>query len=223
MEDFFIIKNIIIQGLKSGYIKNLSAADISSLDMYDGKWRLSNGTDLGSTWDIILSKDFSKHMWGSEGDNKIQQMVIMSSQDRLNFLKEFVVENKVHEIAEAEAKSTEIYEAPVNGLMTAVRESMSRLKEYSIDLYKESCQDTYDKLVGIVYKNSITELRANDFIILNAMDRVMAAKLSAYLNENGKSSFTICPECSVDDFTHVQGCSIDIKTGDWLIGQNEGC
>lgn len=29
-----------------------------------------------------------------------------------------------------------------------------------------------------------------------------------WLNLNGFANLTICPECHVDDFTHVEGCSI---------------
>jgi hypothetical protein len=28
------------------------------------------------------------------------------------------------------------------------------------------------------------------------------------LNSNGAANFTVCPECHIDDFTHVEGCTI---------------
>lgn len=32
--------------------------------------------------------------------------------------------------------------------------------------------------------------------------------LGAILNRNGKCAWTVCPECQVDDFVHVEGCKI---------------
>jgi hypothetical protein len=29
-----------------------------------------------------------------------------------------------------------------------------------------------------------------------------------WLNQNGFCNLTVCPECRVDDFTHVEGCKI---------------
>ncbi len=222
MEDYFILKNILIQGLKAGYKKRETGGDIFDIDMHNGNWKLSNGINLGSSWDIILSKDFANALWRENATTILQKMVIMDSQERLDFLKQFVDEDKVKEIIEA-VESGDIYEAPADALMTTVRESLGRLKEYSIGLYKDSCQDTYNNLKDVVSKTSVTQLNSKDFIILNAMDRVMATGLSKHLSENGKSSFTICPECSCDNFTHTHGCSIDIKSGDWLIDQNDGC
>jgi len=222
MEDYFIIKNILIQALKAGYKKRETDGEISSLDMHNGSWRLSSGVELGSSWDIILSKDFANIFWKNDASENLQKMVIMDSQERVDFLRAFVDEDKVKEVIEA-IESGDLYEAPGDALMMSIRESLNRLKEYSIGLYKDSCQDTYDKLKNIVSKTSVTQLSEKDFIILNAMDRVMASGLSKYLSENGKSSFTICPECGCDDFTHTHGCSIEIKRSDWLINQNDGC
>lgn len=222
MEDYFILKNILLQGLKAGYRKKETGGDINELDMHNGSWRLSGGIDLGSSWDIILSKDFANIFWRDEASTNLQQLVIMDSQDRIDFLRGFVDEGKVKDVVEA-VESGDIYEAPGDALMMSVRESLNRLKEYSIGLYKDSCQNTYDNLKNIVSKTSVTQLSGKDFVILNAMDRVMASGLSKHLNENVKSSFTICPECGCDDFTHTHGCSIEIKSGDWLIEQNDGC
>ncbi len=222
MEEFFILKNIITQGLKSGYMKKQTLGEIGGLGMHDGKWILSSGVEIGSTWDVILSRDFAQSMWGESGLEKLTKMVVMTSQERVEFLKEFVSEDRVVDVENSD-KDGDLYEAPADALTMAVRDSLSRLKEYSFGLYKESCQNTYNNLKGVVTKNSVTELLEKDFIIMNAMDRAMAGGLSKYLNENSKSSFTICPECSVDDFIHRSGCSIDIKTTDWLINQNDGC
>lgn len=222
MEDFFVIKNIIAQGLKSGYMNKQTLGEIGGLGMHDGKWILSNGVEIGSTWDVILSKDFAQILWGDSGLENLTKMVVMNSQERVEFLKEFVDKDKVLDVEKSDEEG-DLYEAPADSLTMAVRDSLSRLKEYSIGLYKESCQNTYNNLKDVVSKNSVTELLERDFIVMNAMDRAMAGGLSKYLNENSKSSFTICPECSVDDFTHMDGCSIEIKTTDWLISKNDGC
>ncbi len=33
-------------------------------------------------------------------------------------------------------------------------------------------------------------------------------ELHEVLNESGLCNFTVCPECMIDDFIHVEGCSI---------------
>ena len=39
------------------------------------------------------------------------------------------------------------------------------------------------------------------------MDIISHYKVSQYLNQNGYCSLTVCPECHIDDFIHVEGCS----------------
>ncbi|MEK6828872.1 MAG: hypothetical protein AABY15_02015 [Nanoarchaeota archaeon] len=197
-------------------MKNSVGKDLN-VNMHGGRWKTPSGFDLGSTWDIILSKNFAVCVWGDKAEENLQKMVIMNSSDRIDFLKEFVKEEKVEQMQE------EVQEAPADALTTTIRESLARIKEYSIGLYHDSCKDTHDKLKDVVAKKSVTELSEKDFIVLNAMDRVMIGNLSKYLNENGKASFTLCPECGIDDFTHTSMCSINIKTDDWLIDRNEGC
>jgi len=219
MEDYFTLKNIIIQGLKLGYKEKEVKGNISGLDMHNGNWRLSSGVELGSSWDIILSLDFASALWGVEGVLKLQDMVIMNSQDRLNYLKDYINKDAIEGVEDLVVE----YETPSDGLMTVIRESLIRIKGYSSGLYKDSCQDTYDNLKNIVSKESVTQLNAKDFIILNATHQVMNDALVQYLIDNGRESFAICPECGCRGFNHTQGCSIEIKTRDWLMGQNEGC
>ena len=33
-------------------------------------------------------------------------------------------------------------------------------------------------------------------------------RVNRWLNENGFANLTCCPECHVDDFTHVEGCML---------------
>lgn len=37
---------------------------------------------------------------------------------------------------------------------------------------------------------------------------VIDPQLHRILNDNGGANITCCPECSVDDFVHVEGCSV---------------
>lgn len=217
MEEFFLLKNIILQGLRSGYM-NKSVGKTEDVDMYSGRWRTTKGVDLGSTWDIILSKDFANCLWKEKADEILQKLVIMNSPERIDLIKGFVIEESIQEV---EVESVE--ETPADGLTMAIRESLVRLKEYSLGLYKDSCNDTYEKLSGVVSKNSVTELKERDFVVLNAMNRVMTGNLINYLSQNGKKSFAMCPECGGVEFAHEPTCSINVKTDDWLLDRNEGC
>ena len=59
-----------------------------------------------------------------------------------------------------------------------------------------------------------------DYTFLEWLDVSFDGKLAAILNRSGAASLTVCPECRVDDFTHVEGCSlsnIDIPAEiEWL-------
>lgn len=41
---------------------------------------------------------------------------------------------------------------------------------------------------------------------LQLIDIITCFEVSKYLNANGYSSLTVCPECHIDDFTHIKGC-----------------
>lgn len=47
---------------------------------------------------------------------------------------------------------------------------------------------------------------------LYLLDLLNDGQIAKYLNNNGFASKTVCPECCVDDFTHVEGCS----HGQWI-------
>ena len=46
-----------------------------------------------------------------------------------------------------------------------------------------------------------------DYIKLGYL-AVLEPQLARILNENGGANITCCPECRVDDFVHVEGCSV---------------
>lgn len=46
---------------------------------------------------------------------------------------------------------------------------------------------------------SYDELYVNDY--------VYNGRVASYLNEKGQCHITVCPECHIDDFTHVENCS----------------
>lgn len=39
------------------------------------------------------------------------------------------------------------------------------------------------------------------------LDLLNDGEIATYLNHNGFANKTVCPNCMVDDFTHVEGCS----------------
>jgi hypothetical protein len=42
---------------------------------------------------------------------------------------------------------------------------------------------------------------------LYLLDALADGLITRYLNENGYANKTVCPECGVDDFCHVEGCT----------------
>lgn len=53
------------------------------------------------------------------------------------------------------------------------------------------------------------ELSQLPYTQLYLLDLINDGQIATYLNQNGFSHKTVCPECRIDDFTHVQGCSHD--------------
>ena len=53
----------------------------------------------------------------------------------------------------------------------------------------------------------INNLPNRSYAELNLLDVLCEGQIAAYLNENGFANKTVCPECAVDDFYHVEGCS----------------
>lgn len=52
---------------------------------------------------------------------------------------------------------------------------------------------------------------SEDYRFLERIDLDNDGRLAMLLNALGAASLTVCPECRVDDFTHVEGCK---TTGD---------
>lgn len=217
-EEFNIISNIINRGIRNGY---MGLDSNNEADMNNGRWLTLSGYDLGSTWDIILSPTFAEILWGENFKNNLQKMVVMNSKDRIEYLKDFVKEFTI--IEEPDEKSDEDEEVIQPGLMGVIQISVQDIKEHSKELYSETCESMYLKLNPIVESKSVTELSELDFIKLNSSDQIMKKNLSKYLNDIGKGSFTMCPECGYDNFTHSEPCSITSKSNDFLISGNDGC
>jgi hypothetical protein len=52
-------------------------------------------------------------------------------------------------------------------------------------------------------------LSEQDFATLNAADILSEGRVASVLNANGLCAWTVCPECHVDDFIHVEDCELD--------------
>lgn len=50
-------------------------------------------------------------------------------------------------------------------------------------------------------------LEAMSYDELFVADYVSNGVVAQKLNDSGQCSKTVCPECFIDDFTHVEGCS----------------
>lgn len=216
MEEYSTIKKVIIKGLRNGYMSFESS--LSNLDMVNGIWTIPDEKEIGSTWDIILSSDFAKAFWEEGHQEHLMKMVVMNSEERIQYLNQFIDDDIIIEEPEEEVE-----EKIENGLMGIIQVSLQRIKEYSHDLYKESCEDTFQNLKPIIEKNSVTELKELDFLVMNSSNRVMSNALYNYLRDIGKESFTLCPECGQTGYNHETGCSINRRSDDYLIGLNDGC
>lgn len=47
-----------------------------------------------------------------------------------------------------------------------------------------------------------------DYKVLQQADIILNGKVAKVLNENGHASWTVCQNCGVDDFTHVENCPL---------------
>ena len=57
---------------------------------------------------------------------------------------------------------------------------------------------------AVITKEELTQLGYSQLFLLDLLND---GEVATYLNNNGFASKTVCPECHVDDFTHVEGCS----------------
>lgn len=51
-------------------------------------------------------------------------------------------------------------------------------------------------------------LNPADYAALQHLDLRLDGAIAKLLNRNGCANWTVCPHCSVDDFTHVEGCDL---------------
>jgi hypothetical protein len=218
MEDFFVLKNIITQGFRGGFMSIKSAKVIKEMNMVNGRWLLADGADLGSSWDIILNPEFAEILWKDDYKTHLREMVLMSHIDRVNYLHQFVKEDE----APVGTKSDFIIDYP-DGLMDTIKESLLNINEYSEGLYVETCNSTYGNLLDISKKTSVTSLSERDFLMMNAMDNIMGGGLSQYFTRSSKPSFSTCPECGKKDFQHEEDCTMKRKSDNFLLSQNDGC
>lgn len=56
-------------------------------------------------------------------------------------------------------------------------------------------------------EDEISNLPNLPYAQLNILDVLCEGEIAAYLNSEGFAHKTVCPECRVDDFCHVEGCS----------------
>ena len=76
----------------------------------------------------------------------------------------------------------------------------------------DSPEDAYKYILELEAENRDLKmsdvLTREDYQILDAADNESDGEVARILNENGCANLTVCPECFVDDFTHVEGCSL---------------
>ena len=51
-------------------------------------------------------------------------------------------------------------------------------------------------------------LTEEEYLVVQECNEYSGDRLSKILNENGAASMTVCPNCRIDDFTHVEGCKL---------------
>lgn len=81
-----------------------------------------------------------------------------------------------------------------------------------IDAALASMRETMDALqarlegVPVLDEASRAALDALSYDELESVDMWTKLSLAPVLNANGLAHRTVCPECHVDDFVHVEGC-----------------
>lgn len=63
---------------------------------------------------------------------------------------------------------------------------------------------------AVIKKEELIKLPYSQLFLLDLLNDGEVAK---YLNHNGFASKTVCPDCHVDDFVHVEGC----ENNKWLV------
>jgi len=215
---YYILHTIIAQGLIKGY-KGFESDGEFEVELSGGRWILPDGKELGSSWDVILNPEFSDLLWGVESKKVLQDIVLLTEDERVEYLSTFVSFEDDNEPPEQETEDYLVKDA----LMVTIIKSQEQTKSVSMQLFRYNCEGIHNSLKNIVHKSSVTELTMEDFIELNVQEKNMDSKLSGYLSENGKASFTVCPECGANDFVHVEGCSIYQRVEDDFIDEDDAC
>lgn len=57
---------------------------------------------------------------------------------------------------------------------------------------------------AMLNKEDLPKMQYSQLFLLDLLND---GAIGHYLNHNGFPSKTVCPECHVDDFIHVEGCS----------------
>lgn len=83
--------------------------------------------------------------------------------------------------------------------------------------WAEFCKECYDPVPWEGLRSSNQRfcpqtISEADYLELQRMDIATEGSLGDILNRNGHASWTGCPRCSIDDFTHVAGCQL-LPTG----------
>jgi hypothetical protein len=225
MEDdirkYWILQTMIAQGLNMGYNGFESNEEVEvEVELSKGDWILSDGTNLGSSWDIILNPEFSKLVWGEEYKTVLQDMVLLTEDERVEYLSGYVNFEDDNDSPKQDEEDNLVKDA----LMITIMKSQEMTKSASMQMFRYNCENIYKALKPLVKKTSATELVLEDFVELNVQSQEMEGLLSSYLNDNGKASFTVCPECGVDDFTHSENCSIYQRVEDrFLDNEDNAC
>ena len=51
-------------------------------------------------------------------------------------------------------------------------------------------------------------LSPKEYVELAYWSEVSGEKIREILNDHGGCRMTVCPECKVDDFVHIEGCTV---------------
>jgi hypothetical protein len=221
MEDSYVINKTILEAIKKGYKSEHSSSEDFFIDVNNGKWIMSDGYVLGSTWDVILSPEFAKILWEENYQEVLKELVVREEEERIIFLRNLLPNEESTFIDEQDLDDIKLSSSST--LMQMIIESNEHLKSTSISIFRAVCEEQYNSLNIIVNKNSITELVYDDFLKLNWYNKMNDGALNNYLIDNNKKSFTICPECGSSEFNHEESCSIVYKSEFLDDQEGDGC
>lgn len=62
-----------------------------------------------------------------------------------------------------------------------------------------------------LYNDDKTPIEEHIYMTLQVMDQALDGDVARYFNDSGYANLTCCPQCRVDDFTHVEGCGLIMR------------